>query len=227
MDARDSAPQVVPVRVWDRPTRLFHWCLVTSLAGSWITAEQGLQEWHERFGLTALSLIAFRLIWGFIGGEFARFASFVRGPGAILAYIRETAAGRHPVHVGHNPLGALAVLALLILVGTQATFGLFATDDILYEGPLYSLVSYDTSISLTGWHHRLFNVILAVAGLHIVAVIAYGVLLGSDLINPMITGVKHLPPTVAPEPVRRTAWWIALGVFVICAAAAYSLTLVS
>ena len=226
MHGPTSDSKQVAVRVWDRPTRVFHWCLVACLAGSWITAEQGSQAWHERFGLTALTLIAFRLVWGVVGGEFARFASFVRGPKTIASYIRETAAGRHPTYVGHNPLGALAVLALLVLVGTQATLGLFATDDILYEGPLYSLVSYETSTTLTGWHHRLFNVILAVVALHILAVLAYGLLLGNDLIQPMITGRKYLPESTAPKAVGRTAWWIAGAIFALCAAGAYGLTLV-
>lgn len=215
----------VPVRVWDRPTRLFHWALVVCLAGSWITGEQGMLDWHERFGLTALALVVFRLVWGVVGGEFARFTSFVRGPGAVLRYLRETAAGRHPEHAGHNPLGALAVLALLLLVGTQATLGLFASDDILYEGPLYHLAGYDLSSTLTGWHHQIFDILLIAVIVHVVAVFAYMIFLRNDLILPMVTGVKRMAPEDAPARVRRTPWWVAALVLAISGTAAYGITL--
>lgn len=215
----------VEVRVWDRPTRLFHWALVFCLAGSWITGDQGMLDWHERFGLTALALVVFRLVWGVVGGEFARFSSFVRGPGAVFRYLRSTAAGRHPEHAGHNPLGALAVVALLLLVGIQATLGLFASDDILYEGPLYHLAGYDLSSTLTGWHHRIFDLLLIVVIVHVAAVFAYAIFLRDDLIMPMVTGTKLLKLEDAPSQVRRTPWWVAAIVFVLTAAAAYAITL--
>lgn len=220
-------PDAVSVRVWDRPLRLFHWALVLCLAGSWITAEQGMLEWHERFGLTAIALVVFRVIWGFVGGEFARFSNFVRGPGAVVAYLRETLAGRHPEYAGHNPLGAVAVLAMLLLVGAQATLGLFANDDILYEGPLYHLVGYSLSGILTGLHHQLFDILLIVVIVHVVAVIAYMVFLRDDLILPMLTGVKRLAPRDVPTRVRRTPWWVALAILTACGAGAYGLTLLA
>lgn len=226
MGEYDGKPaDAVTVRVWDRPLRLFHWALVLCLAGSWITGEQGMLEWHERFGLAALALVVFRLIWGVIGGEFARFSSFVRGPGAVATYLRETLAGRHPEHAGHNPLGALAVLALLLLVGTQATLGLFANDDILYEGPLYHLVGSSLSGTLTGWHHQVFDILLIAVVVHVVVVIAYMIFLRDDLILPMFTGMKRMAPQHAPTHVRRTPWWVALAILIVCAAGAYGMTL--
>lgn len=228
MGEYDGKPaDAVQVRVWDRPLRLFHWALVLCLAGSWITGEQGMLEWHERFGLTALALVVFRLIWGFVGGEFARFSSFVRGPSAIFTYLRETLSGRHPEHAGHNPLGALAVLALLLLVGTQAALGLFANDDILYEGPLYHLVGSSLSGTLTGLHHQLFDILLIAVIVHVVTVIAYMIFLRDDLILPMVTGVKRMAPKDVPARVRRTPWWVALAILIVCAAGAYSLTLLA
>jgi cytochrome b len=221
----DTPADAVPVRVWDRPTRIFHWALVLCIAGSWFTAEEGMTEWHERLGLTVLALVGFRIVWGIIGGEFARFSSFVRGPGAIAGYLRETMAGRHPEHAGHNPLGALAVLALLLLIAAQAGLGLFANDDILYEGPLYHLVGYDLSGTLTGWHHRVFDVLLIVVGIHVAAVIGYLLFLREDLILPMITGVKRMTPAAVPQRVRRTPWWVALVILAACGAGAYGLTL--
>ncbi|MDF1793359.1 MAG: cytochrome b/b6 domain-containing protein [Thalassobaculaceae bacterium] len=228
MGEYDGKPtDAVSVRVWDRPTRVFHWVLVLCVAGAWVTAEQGMTEWHERLGLTILALIVFRLIWGIVGGEFARFSSFVRGPGAVLTYLRATFAGRHPEYAGHNPLGALSVLALLLAVGTQATLGLFANDDILYEGPLYHLVGYDLSGTLTGLHHQMFNILLAVVIVHVVAVIGYMLLLRDDLILPMITGVKRMAPGAVPGRIRRTPWWVGLAILAVCGAGAYGLTLLA
>ncbi|MEQ8584681.1 MAG: cytochrome b/b6 domain-containing protein [Thalassobaculaceae bacterium] len=215
----------VEVRVWDRPTRLFHWALVLCLAGSWFTGDQGMLDWHERFGLTALALVVFRVVWGIVGGEFARFSSFVRGPGSIFRYLRSTAAGRHQEHAGHNPLGALAVVALLLLVGTQATLGLFASDDILYEGPLYHLAGYDLSSTLTSWHHRIFDLLLIAVIVHVVAVFAYIIFLRDDLILPMVTGIKLLAPEDAPDRIRRTPWWVAAIVLALCAGGAYGISL--
>ena len=226
MGEYDGKPaDAVKVRVWDRPLRLFHWGLVLCLAGSWITAEQGIMEWHERFGLTALALVVFRLIWGFVGGEFARFSSFLRGPGSIIAYVRDTLGGRHPEYAGHNPLGALAVVALLFLVGVQAGLGLFSNDDILYEGPLYHLVGSSLSGTLTGFHHQVFNVLLIAVIVHVATVIIYLIFLRDDLLLPMFTGVKRMAPDDAPARVRRTPWWVGLAILVVCGAGAYALTL--
>lgn len=216
----------VKVRAWDGPTRLFHWALVAAVAGSWYTGENGPTDWHERFGLAILALLTFRLVWGFVGGRTARFADFVRGPASALRYLRETLAGRHPLHLGHNPLGGWSVLALLAALAVQAGMGLFGTDEILYEGPLYGLVSEGTAIRLTGWHYLFFNVVLALAAIHVVAVLAYALLLRTDLVRPMITGWKKLPAEQAPEHIARTPAWIALVLFAGCAVAAWAITLI-
>jgi len=216
----------VKVRVWDRPTRIFHWVLVAAVAGSWYTGENGPTEWHERFGLTILALLAFRLIWGCVGGRTARFADFVRGPASAFRYLRATLAGRHPLYLGHNPLGGWSVLALLAVLAVQATMGLFGTDEILYEGPLYGLVSEGTAVRLTGWHHLFFNVVLALTAIHVTAVLAYAALLKTDLVRPMITGWKKLPAGQAPDRIARTPAWIALVLFAGCAVAAWAITLV-
>lgn len=214
------------VRVWDLPTRLFHWGLAAGFAGSWYTGENGMTEWHERCGLAILALLAFRLIWGFVGGEFARFADFVRGPASAFRYLRETLSGRHPAYLGHNPLGGWSVLALLAVMAVQGTLGLFANDDILYEGPLYSLVSHDLSSRLTGWHHLTFDLVLILVAIHVTAVVAYAVLLKTDLVRPMVTGWKSVPAGSAPEAIARTPAWIAAVLFAGCAIGAWALTLV-
>lgn len=217
----------VRVRAWDRPTRVFHWALVAAVAGSWYTGENGLTEWHERCGLAVLALLGFRLIWGFVGGRTARFADFVRGPAGALRYLRETLAGRHPLHLGHNPLGGWSVLALLAALAVQAGMGLFGTDEILYEGPLYALVPHELSLRLTGWHHLFFNAVLALAAIHVTAVLAYMVFLKTDLIRPMITGWKNIPAEQAPGHIARTPAWIALVLFAGCAVAAWAITLLA
>ena len=218
--------EVTRVKVWDLPTRVFHWTLAAAVAGSWYTGENGMTEWHERLGLSILALLGFRLIWGFVGSRTARFADFVRGPASALRYVRETLAGRHPFHLGHNPLGGWSVLALLAALAIQATMGLFGTDDILYEGPLYHQVSHGTAARLTGWHMLFFNVVLALAIVHLTAVLAYAALLKTDLVRPMVTGWKHLPAGQAPERIARTPAWIAAVLFAGCALAAWAVPLI-
>lgn len=188
------------VRVWDGWIRGFHWLLGTLVAVSWWTAEEGHMDWHFRSGIAILVLLVFRLLWGVFGTETARFASFVKGPGAVFAYLR----GKAPRALGHNPLGGLSVLALLGVLIAQTTLGLFAQDeDGIYAGPLSSFLSYDASSLAGELHHELFNVVLALIVLHIAA-ITYYVLLGKDdILLPMITGDTD---TDLPAPKRAPAW---------------------
>lgn len=219
--------ETVRVKVWDLPTRLFHWVLVAAVGFSWYSGENGMTEWHERSGLAVLALLAFRVIWGFVGGQWARFADFVQGPASAWRYFRATVGGRHPLHLGHNPLGGWSVLALLLALAVHATMGLFGTDEILYEGPLYPLVDPGLAVRLTGWHKLSFNLVLTLAVIHIVAVLAYAVLLRIDLVRPMITGWKSVPPAQAPGRIARTLAWIALVLFAGCAVAAWGITLLA
>lgn len=175
--------------VWDLPLRLFHWLLAILVVAAIATATIGgnALEWHMRAGYGILVLLIFRLLWGIWGGHHARFASFVRGPGAVLAYLRgEIAAG-----AGHNPLGALSVLAMLAVLFAQAVMGLFANDDIFTEGPLYKLVSKETSDWLTGLHKQNLYLIGGLIALHLSAVFYYLLAKRDNLIRPMITGYKE------------------------------------
>jgi cytochrome b len=207
------------VRVWDLPTRLFHWTLAALIVGSFVTVKVGgnLMVWHERLGYAVLSLVLFRIAWGFAGGRYARFASFVRGPGAVLAHLR----GAPAAGPGHNPLGALSVLGLLAVVGFQAASGLFANDDIAFEGPLASRVSGATSSLLTTLHRFNEKVILALVALHLAAVLYYRFGKGKNLVGPMLSGDATLS---GRHPASRDDAMLRLRALAIAAACAAAVT---
>lgn len=190
--------QTGDIRVWDLPTRLFHWCLAALVIAAIVTAHVGgnALEWHFRIGYSILTLVGFRLIWGFVGGRYARFASFVRRPSTILAAARGTVpADASP---GHNPIGGLSVLAMLALIGAQASAGLFANDDIASEGPLAHLVSKAASDALTLMHKLNEKLIIALIVVHVIAIAFYRLRKGQDLVRPMITGDKRgIDPSMA------------------------------
>lgn len=171
--------------VWDIPTRLFHWLLVVCVIGAFVTAKVGgnAMIWHGRLGLAIVGLLTFRLVWGFVGSTYARFASFVCGPGAILAYLRGAWQGP-----GHNPLGALSVLGLLGILTAQAATGLFANDDIAFEGYLVPLVGSELSGRITGIHHLLEKLLMLLVALHIGAIAFYARVKKHNLVRPMLTG---------------------------------------
>ena len=176
------------VRIWDLPTRLFHWSLAVLVVFSIVTAHVGGAwiDWHFRSGYAVLALIAFRIAWGFVGGRHARFANFLRGPSGIAAALR----GEPAPHAGHNPLGGLSVIAMLALVGAQAVGGLFANDDIASEGPLVRLVSKATSDTITTLHRINEKLIIALVVLHVAAIFFYLWRKRTNLVRPMITGDK-------------------------------------
>lgn len=203
-------------RVWDLPTRLFHWMLVALVAFSWWTAKNDRQDLHIYSGYAVLTLLLFRMLWGFAGSSTARFSAFVRGPAAVKRYVRDRF---HWPLAGHAPLGALSVLALLAMLLVQVGTGLFASDeDGLYAGPLAFAVSIPASEGLAEVHETLFNLLLALIALHVAAILIYRVVLGRNLLGPMITGRADLDPGI--EPMRPGKWWAAL----LCLAAAMAIT---
>lgn len=178
------------VLVWDLPTRIFHWLLVAAVAGAYFTGENGGNwlVWHERLGILIVGLIAFRLTWGFAGSTYARFATFVRGPAAIKAYLTGEWRG-----LGHNPLGALSVLGLLALVALQFSTGLFAqNDDTGIAGPFYAMVSDNLGSLATSLHHKIFDVLAVLIGLHVAAIVYYTHVKKDNLLKPMVTGHKEV-----------------------------------
>jgi cytochrome b len=172
-------------RVWDLPTRIFHWALVVLVLGAFVSAKIGgnAMVWHGRLGLAILGLLAFRVVWGFVGSTYARFGQFVRGPAAIRAYLKGEWRGQ-----GHNPLGALSVLALLGVLAAMAATGLFANDDIAFEGYLVPLVGGDLSGRITGIHHLLEKLLMLVVALHVGAILFYARVRKHNLVKPMLTG---------------------------------------
>lgn len=210
------------VRIWDVPIRIVHWLMVALIAISWWTAENNELEYHRYSGYTLLGLLVFRVYWGFAGTWTARFVNFVKGPGAILGYLRGTSRST----AGHNPLGALSVVLLLLLLIVQVALGLFAVDvDGIESGPLSHLVSFDTGRECAELHEDLFNVLLALIALHIAAVLYYLIVKRQNLIGAMLHGRRELcdadAPPDSPFPVIRfivgallacgVAWYIAGG----------------
>ncbi|RZI83075.1 MAG: cytochrome B [Rubrivivax sp.] len=211
------------IRVWDLPTRLFHWALVVIIAGALVTQFIGgaAMDWHFRFGYAALALVFFRIVWGVMGPRYARFSSFIRRPSVILAYLK----GQASSNSGHNPLGGLSVLAMLAVILLQAGSGLFANDDIASEGPLAKLIDKAWSDQLTWFHAQVTGkLIYGLIGLHLLAIAYHRLRKKLDLITPMITGNQAVEgddalPANDGAPVRT----MAAVLMTLCAMGVYGL----
>ncbi len=192
--------------VWDWPVRIFHWGLVISMLGAYVTNRLGVSyfTYHAFFGYAVIVLVAFRVFWGFVGPKQARFAGFVRGPKAALRYIHASGRGWKTRHPGHNPLGALMVQLLLALLAAQAAFGLFANDEIFEAGPLAGLVSKSLSLNLTSLHRKLFYLIAGAAAMHVGAVLWHWRVKGDNLVAAMITGKKPAHLVERHEEIRSS-----------------------
>lgn len=207
------------VRVWDAPTRIFHWALATCVAGLLVTSQIGgaAMAWHFRLGYSVLTLLLFRFVWGFWGGHWSRFASFVRGPKAILAYLTgraDTSAG-----VGHNPLGALSVLAMLAFLLLQVSSGLLSDDEISAAGPLTRHVSSAWVSAATFYHKNIGKyILLALVGLHLSAIIFYMFRHHDNLVKPMLTGDKQLTTAVPSSLDGARQRLLALTLVGVCSA---------
>jgi cytochrome b len=180
----------MPTRlVWDLPVRLTHWLLVVAVAGCWATHYAGVEwfDWHQRLGCAVLVLVAFRVVWGFVGTRHARFAVFLRGPRVIAGYLRDSDA---PPPAGHNPLGGLAIVALLALLLLKAATGLFANDEIVNAGPFYGWVAPELSNRLTRLHRLASDWLLVLIGMHLLAVGWYAIVRRRPLVRAMLSGRK-------------------------------------
>lgn len=211
-DAASEAPG--PDLVWDWPLRVFHWVMVACVAGSFATHYAGIEwfDWHRRLGYATLVLVLFRIAWGFAGTRHARFANFVRGPRAILDYLRTRGARRV---AGHNPLGALSVLAFLAVLLAQAATGLFANDEIANAGPFYGWVTEAFSNRLTALHELNSELLLVLIALHLVAVAWYDLRRRAGLVRTMVTGRR--PGT--RDGVESSRGWLAIAIVAVLALA--------
>jgi cytochrome b len=204
-------------KVWDGPTRLFHWLLVGLFAFSWWTAEHDQMDRHLISGIILLALLVFRLIWGIIGSSTSRFAHFVKAPRHVLAYLR---GGKTVPTPGHNPLGAYSVVALLALLVILVVAGLFAEDvDGLESGPLSDLVSFDHGRAAAHLHELSFKLLEGLIALHILAVLYYR-LRGRNLLIPMVTGRDPNLPR-GSESLQAAPLWRLIVAAVLAAALAW------
>jgi cytochrome b len=210
------------IRVWDLPTRLFHWALLLCVVGLVITGNLGgnWMVWHFRLGYSVLTLLLFRLVWGFIGGHWSRFASFIYAPSSVIAYLKGQGKAEHSV--GHNPLGAGSVFALLLFLGLQVGTGLISDDEIANQGPLARFVS-GARVSLATWWHKDVGkwVLTALVVLHIAAILFYLFKKKDNLIQPMIGGDKELTVRVAASRDDAASRVMAAIVLALCAGLVY------
>jgi cytochrome b len=210
------------VRIWDLPTRLFHWALFVCVVGLIITGNVGgnLMPWHFRLGYCVMTLLLFRIVWGLIGGKWSRFASFIYSPGSVIAYLKGQGKPEHSA--GHNPLGAGSVFALLGFLALQVGTGLISDDEITNAGPLTRFVS-NARVSLATWWHKDVGkwVIAALVVLHIAAILFYLYKKKENLIRPMINGDKEMTQVVESSKDTAGSRVAALIVLAICAGFVY------
>jgi cytochrome b len=220
MSNETTPPQSTSVatrRVWDLPVRIFHWLLVLAIIGAYATNKAGVEyfKYHLWCGYTVVVLVSFRILWGVVGTYHARFWNFIRGPVSTLRYALNTLRNREEHYAGHNPLGAIMVVVLLVALLVQSVTGLFGNDEIFNFGPLYGYVSNELSLELTDLHRSLFDWILIAVGLHIVAVIAHRVFKGEDLIKAMFTGRKPASIVKPQEEISSSRLWLALVILAV------------
>lgn len=213
------------ILVWDLPLRLFHWLLLLLVVTSFVSAKIGgnAMQIHMLSGYAVLALLLFRILWGFLGGTHARFASFVRSPLAVIAYLQALKRNDAEQHLGHNPAGAWSVVFMLLALLAQAATGLFANDDISTEGPLAKLVSKALSDRITGLHHLNVKVLLALIGLHLSAVAFYFFYKHENLVKPMLTGFKDAAAGPSGLGQKQGKIWVAAVLLALCTGAVFLL----
>jgi len=209
------------VRVWDLPTRTFHWLLAACVLASIVSARIGgsAMVWHFRIGYVVFTLLAFRLLWGFTGGRWSRFRAFFYAPATSLRYLRGGSLPHEHHHVGHNPLGAWSVLALLAVLMAQVTTGLVADDEVASSGPLYRYVATATSLAATRWHKGYGQwLIISLVIIHVGAIAFYWFRRRQNLLSPMLHGDKLLTADVPASVDSAGSRLRALALVAVCAA---------
>jgi cytochrome b len=206
-------------RVWDLPTRIFHWTLLAAVIGLVVSANWGgnAMVWHFRFGYTVFSLLLFRIVWGFIGGHYSRFGTFIFAPASIMAYLQGHGKPEHGV--GHNPLGAGSVFALLGFLMLQVASGLFSDDEIAFAGPLTKFIS-NANVGLATWYHKEVGkvVLIVLVLLHVAAIVFYLRKKKENLITPMLVGDKALGFAAPASRDDAKTRGVAVVVYLLCCA---------
>jgi len=208
------------LKIWDLPTRVFHWLLVLSFIAAYVTNWLGVSyfTYHLWAGYFVIILLVFRILWGVVGTHHAQFVNFVRHPIESVTYALHLTKGKAKSYPGHNPLGALMVLTLLLVLLLQAVTGLFANDEIFNIGPLYGYISHELSLKLTAVHKELFYWILGAVGIHVGAVFFYVFVKRENLIKAMITGKKPAHGLAEVKVIESSRIWLALLLIVIISA---------
>jgi cytochrome b len=204
-----STAGMATIRIWDLPTRLFHWLIFLLIAASWLTQQIGRLDLHIKLGLVTVGLVLFRLFWGLIGSSTAHFAGFVKGPLAVARYLK----GQSGPASGHNPLGGWSVMVMLLLLATQAGLGLFVIDeDGLNGGPFSRLISYDSARTLAHRHEAVFYILLGMIGVHVAAILFYALVRRDNLVPPMVTGRRAAAAgDAAMQPAPLWRFFVAAG----------------
>ena len=201
-----TSPGHTVLRVWDLPTRLFHWVLLVLVLMLFISGHQGgdWMPWHARCGYGVLTLVLFRLVWGLVGGHHSRFKQFLPSPARLCNALQRAWRGPHLASVGHNPMGALSVIAFLLLLAMQAGSGLMSDDEIAFSGPLSAKVSASV-VSLATWYHKEVGQqgLLALIVLHVAAIAYYRRRHGEHLVAAMIHGDKTVQADQATTQASR------------------------
>lgn len=206
------------IRVWDLPTRLFHWALAAAVIGLIVSGRIGgnAMVWHFRFGYAVLALLLFRLVWGVVGGHWSRFASFLPSPAAVGRYLR----GQGNIGGGHSPLGALSVVGMLAVLVVQVGTGLLSDDEIAFAGPLSRYVSGSIVGQVTGYHKNWGQwLVIGLVALHVVAILFYVLVRRQTLVRPMLHGDRTLPAALPASRDDLRSRLVALAVMVVCSGA--------
>ena len=212
------------IRIWDLPTRGFHILLALCVAGLIVTGEIGAMQLHFRLGYAVLTLVLFRMVWGFVGGHWSRFVNFVPTPTQLRAYVQAVRAQQAPSSTGHNPLGAMSVLAILGILLIQVFSGFLSDDEIANAGPWTALVPAQWVELATEYHSEIGKAILILLiVLHVGTVLYYKRVKNDDLITPMLTGDKVLETEVHASRDTRTSRLFALSILLACGYVVYRL----
>jgi cytochrome b len=211
--------------VWDLPLRIFHWLFAAAVTACWITAKVGFDwmQYHFYLGYLVIGLLIFRIVWGFIGPRHARFSSFLAKPSAVGAYARHLFRRDSTPSVGHNPIGGLMVILMLLLAVVQVATGLFSTDAVIWTGPYYPVVKSSTASLLSSIHSVNQNIILAAVGLHVLAIIYYRAYKKQSLVSPMFTGYKPAAQVPAHYAISSSQLLKAVIVCAVSACIVYAL----